>query len=164
MHAVLSILTNAGSWLHSIGITEQWPASFLDDPAWGQRFTRWVDQGKVYVAFDANRGVLGCFRLEYADEAIWPGSHGSAVYLHSLAVWRYAAGWGIAAKMLDWAARHAEQRGADELRLDCWAGNQRLLRYYLDAGFEPRGEVDVDDGERRYTVARFAKATRGQTR
>ena len=59
------------------------------------------------------------------------------------------------------ACEHAALRGAGELRLDCWAGNERLKRYYLDAGFEARGETEVvDEDGSRYWVTRFAKKVR----
>jgi ribosomal protein S18 acetylase RimI-like enzyme len=163
VRAVLLILTNAGTWLHSMGITEQWPATFHDKPEWQDRFDRWTREGRVFVADGGLRGILGCFRLMDADDAIWGASRDSALYLHSLAVVRYMAGEGVAKKMLDTALRITARRGCDELRLDCWAGNERLRRYYLHAGFEFRGEAAVhsdrsehgSDGT--YSVAKFAK-------
>ena len=166
LDAVLLTLTSASSWLHSIGITEQWPASFVDDPVWADRFGTWIDERRVYIGFDAARGMLGCFRLMDSDEHIWVDEPGSALYLHSLAVWRFAAGWGVAQTMLDWALRHAARRGVDELRLDCWAGNERLRRYYLEAGFEFRGEARIPEdadqlgANREYWVVKFAKKVR----
>jgi GNAT superfamily N-acetyltransferase len=158
VRTVLLVLTNAGAWLHSKGLTEQWPASFIDDPAWQDRFDRWTAEGRVFVADGGLRGVLGCFRLMDADDHIWAGEPGAALYLHSLAVVRWAANQGVAKQMLDWAVDHAASMGVDELRLDCWGGNDRLRRYYVDAGFQARGEVEVVDSEQgRYSVALFAK-------
>jgi GNAT superfamily N-acetyltransferase len=105
-----------------------------------------------------------CFRLVAEDAHIWPHDSKVCLYLHSLAVRRTVAGRSVASTMLDWAVQYATSQGSDELRLDCWAGNNRLRRYYEDAGFEARGEalvaseagVDHQD----YYVAKFAKKTR----
>jgi len=160
---VLGVLDDAAAWLQVIGMTEQWPASFSAEPAWVERFTRWTAEGRVFIARDANGVAVGCFRLLDADDHIWTNESGSALYLHSLAVVRRAAGQDVAKAMLDWAVAFAARRGIEELRLDCWAGNERLKRYYVDAGFDPRGEAMVasePDGEndhKDYYVAKFAK-------
>lgn len=159
---VLNVIDDAAAWLQSIGVTEQWPASFSADPAWVARFQRWIGEGRVYCARDGAGAAAGCFRLMPSDLHIWGDDTGGYLYLHSLAVRRSAAGDGVAAAMLGWAREYAASQGAEELRLDCWAGNERLVRYYADAGFEPRGEAHVIDGTggqwsmKEYWVAKFA--------
>jgi hypothetical protein len=65
--------------------------------------------------------------------------------------------------MLDWALEYSAALGAEELRLDCWAGNERLVQYYEASMFEPRGRhhVVLDEpgifGHQDYYVARFAR-------
>jgi ribosomal protein S18 acetylase RimI-like enzyme len=157
---VLGVLDDAASWLQSIGVTEQWPPSFSADPAWVTRFERWTADGNVYIARDDDGSAVGCFRLMLSDDHIWQAQPAKALYLHSLAVTRLSAGQGIARHLLDSALEIARANGVDELRLDCWAGNERLRRYYIDAGFEFRGETEVDDDGSRYWVARFAKTVR----
>jgi GNAT superfamily N-acetyltransferase len=100
----------------------------------------------------------GTFRLLETDERVWPeAAPGEALYLHSLAVCRSAAGSGLALQMLDWARARARERGCSELRLDCWAGNERLKRYYLEAGFEPRGDITLAFDGRAFNSSRFAR-------
>jgi GNAT superfamily N-acetyltransferase len=158
---VLSVLDEAAAWLQSIGVTEQWPASFSADAAWVERLRRGIENEQVYVAHDGGT-AQGCFRLLNEDGAIWQDASRRYVYLHSLAVRRASAGRGVATAMLDFAVQVAASHGAEELRLDCWAGNERLMRYYLDAGFELRGQhhVAIDNGvwgKSDYWVAKFAK-------
>jgi ribosomal protein S18 acetylase RimI-like enzyme len=98
-----------------------------------------------------------------SDPQIWGDGGNSHLYLHSLAVRRATAGTGVASAMLDWAYEYAASQGAEELRLDCWAGNERLVHYYATAGFEPRGEANIPGeadqlgANRAYWVAKFAK-------
>jgi GNAT superfamily N-acetyltransferase len=84
--------------------------------------------------------------------------------LSRLAVSRSVAGQGVAMRLLDWAVDYARSRGKRELRLDCWAGNERLKRFYTDSGFDARGDVespglDLSGGGRSYFVSRFSRST-----
>jgi GNAT superfamily N-acetyltransferase len=160
---VLGVMDEAAGWLPTVGMGEQWPASFSRDPAWVERFRGWMGQGRVFLARVDDGAAVGCFRLLDADDHMWGDQPARALYLHSLAVRRSAAGQGLGQAMLDWALQHAASTGAEELRLDCWAGNERLKRYYAEAGVEARGETMVasePEGEhahRDYRVAKFAK-------
>jgi ribosomal protein S18 acetylase RimI-like enzyme len=112
----------------------------------------------VIVARQAGE-VVGVFQLLESDEEVWPGAAPEdGLYLHSLAVRRSVAGHGVAEMLLAWARVATAARGRLELRLDCWAGNERLRRYYAEQGFHYRGDVTVtsEDG-RTYACSRFAK-------
>jgi GNAT superfamily N-acetyltransferase len=160
---VLAVLDEAAAWLQSIGVTQQWPASFSGEPAWAERFQRWLAEGCVYLARDADGIAVGTFRLMPRDVSLWQDDSGRHLYVHSLAVRRSSAGGDVAPLMLAHALEVAASRGAEELRLDCWAGNERLLRYYEDAGFESRGQHHVlletpgVWGHQDYWVAKFAR-------
>jgi GNAT superfamily N-acetyltransferase len=162
LDAVLSVLDEAVAWLHSIGVTEQWLGPFSSEEAWVSIYRSAIESGHVFVARNDD-GIVGTFRLYESgwlpfDEQIWSdvGLDGAA-YLHTLAVRRSVAGAGIAAQMLDWAAKVAAARGLKELRLDCWAGNERLRRYYLEAGFQWRGDVPQTQDGRDFSASRFAR-------
>ena len=92
-------------------------------------------------------------------EGLWPDGALDAVLLFRLAFRRSVAGQGVAGWLLRWAAAYTRERGKRELRLDCWAGNERLKRYYQDAGFESCGNIEfttIDAGEERtYSCSRF---------
>lgn len=157
LHEVLSVLDEAGAWLHSVGITQQWPRSFSGREGTPETFTDQLHGGIMYVA-RIEGDAVGTFRLTENDARVWPEAKtGEALYLHSLAVRRSVAGSGVATEMLTWARARAGSLGMQELRLDCWAGNQRLRRYYADAGFESRGERTVEyQPGRSFQTARFA--------
>lgn len=163
-HAVLALMDDATLWLHSIGFGRQWPAAFSGVPFWVDAFGEWIGSGKVYVAegVDGSDGIDGAFRLEESGSRnflLWPEDDLPALYLFSLAVRRRAAGRGLGLVMLDWAAATAKAQGK-VLRLDCWAANGRLKRYYLDAGFAAMGEVPFNDrpNDGPYALARFQRA------
>jgi GNAT superfamily N-acetyltransferase len=70
-----------------------------------------------------------------------------------LVVSRAERGTGLGRRLLDWACERARELGRASLRLDCVASNEFLRRYYADAGFEERGEVDLG----RVRLARFER-------
>ena len=161
---VLSILDEAAAWLQEIGMKEQWPLAVSQDATFLARVTRLVSEGRFYVA-TAGSEAVGVFNLR--DEPSLesgPGGYWTledmrqpAVYLFQLAVRRTVAGQGVAAAMLEWAFQAARARDR-VLRLDCWAGNDRLRRYYLDAGFDHLGDVEGGDNTGRYyAVSRFER-------
>lgn len=162
---VLAVLDEAAAWLQDIGVTEQWPAVISQDEGWVARVSRFVSEGRFFVA-RAGDTAVGVFHLR--DEAgldggpsawwLWEEQAQPSLYLFTLAVRRSVAGRGVAAAMLDWAFDSAQQRGR-VLRLDCWAGNHKLRRYYTAAGFEHLGDVEGTglDG-RFYSVSRFQRS------
>lgn len=160
---VFAVLDEAAAYLQQIGVSEQWPPSFSADPAWAVLLPRLVGGGLIQVTREDGAAV-GVFYLgdrpnPDGDAAAWAGVPGAASYLGLLAVRREAAGRGVARAMLDWAAGCATAAGLP-LRLDCWAGNDRLRRFYHEAGFSHKGDVQVTslrDG-RTYAVSRFERS------
>ena len=162
---VLAILDEAATWLHSIGITEQWPSSLSASPEWVASYESFIAQGRVFLGRVDGRPA-GSYILDgppHRDgtERVWPEGSDAALNLYQLAVRREYAGMGLATRMLDWALEHARDSGLQELRLDCWAGNERLKRYYADAGFTALSDIEYTEGElgsgRTYFVSRFSR-------
>ena len=163
--SVLQVYDEAAAWLQSIGITEQWAPSFSDNSDLVETCRGLIGEGKMFVA-RLQGEIVGSFMLEAfphgeSHDAVWPDRGEHAMNLYVLAVRRSVAGRGVALQMLDWAAEHARKAGKRELRLDFWAGNKRLGRYYAEAGFESRAHVESADQfegkARTYFVSRFAK-------
>jgi GNAT superfamily N-acetyltransferase len=161
---VLSILDEAAAWLQSIGVTEQWPAVISEDGAWTARLSRLAAEGRMYLAFE-DEAAAGTFHLRdkpgpLDGPSAWRPDEVDAkpaVYLFTLAVRRRVARRQVGAAMLDWAFEAARGRGR-VLRLDCWAGNEKLRRFYLDCGFEYRGDVEGAGSDGRcYEVSRFER-------
>ena len=93
------------------------------------------------LAHDGARLAGGCI-LTHTPTPEWDGKPGAALYLHKLAVARFAAGRGLGQRLLAESERHATAQRLELLRLDCWDGNDVLRRYYRDAGFQEGDAVE----------------------
>jgi ribosomal protein S18 acetylase RimI-like enzyme len=161
--ALIALLDEIAGWLQDKGLKYQWPASFSANEGWLASYRSWIDAGHVFLAQRSNE-VIGTFRFTEEDAWAWPEAVGETdvLYLHTLGVKRDEASSGLGGRLLAWAGDYAAQQGKRELRLDCDTENARLKRYYLDAGFETRGEQDIRAlaglyVERGYVVAKFAR-------
>ena len=135
---IVAMLSEAARWLLSRGI-RQWPDPFPRD-----RVERLVCRGDVYIA-RLDGEPVATLALRWADPAFWGEQPDNAGYVHALAVRRSHGGCGLGARLLDWAQAEVVACGREFLRLDCLIENDALRRYYEGQGFEPRGEVAVDD-------------------
>jgi GNAT superfamily N-acetyltransferase len=146
---VSSILVEASNWLQGRGIDQWRPEWYPTD-----KVARMIQRHEVYLAL-AGDEFVGTFRIQWSDNVIWGSDSGSvgAAYVHGITVRRAWSGRGIGPRLLKWAEEDASRCGKSLLRLDCWAGNDRLRRYYLDNGFEFIGESQ----EHNWFVARFER-------
>jgi ribosomal protein S18 acetylase RimI-like enzyme len=138
--AVARLLAEAGDWMRSQGITDQWPSQFpLSDLA--ERAHR----GELHIAYDHTTPV-GTFALDnHADPEFWHDDPHSdlAGYLHRLAVARTHAGHGIGVQLVEHAAQLVALSGRRWLRLDCAKHNTRLHDYYRQLGFSHLQTIDL---------------------
>jgi GNAT superfamily N-acetyltransferase len=146
---IVAVLSEAARWLLSRGI-RQWP-----DPFPRERVERLVRRGDFYLVWLGGEPAT-TLALHWRDPTFWGEQPDDAGYVHALAVRRAQAGRGLGARLLDWAEAEVVASGRDFLRLDCLAGNHALRRYYEGEGFEPRGEVAVDD----FVAVRFERRCR----
>jgi ribosomal protein S18 acetylase RimI-like enzyme len=136
----IDLLEELADWLHSRGI-DQWPRGRArSSPAY---YGASIDKEEVHLAFDGDE-LAGALRLLMSDPIVWPEfAEADAVYVYNLAVRRAWTGRGLGRHLLDWAEQQAAALGRRYVRLDCFPGNTFLRRYYEDAGFIERGEVDA---------------------
>jgi GNAT superfamily N-acetyltransferase len=140
-----AVLEDASLRLRDMG-WEQWPVPFPVDEL------LFPDTAAIcYLAWDADVAA-GTFTLQRRDPLFWPeageavgglhawGADGTRpVYLHRFAT---KTGYpGLGRLMLGRAEAIARGWGATCLRLDCVAADVRIRRYYEDAGFEYRGDI-----------------------
>ncbi len=137
LDALMGLLTEVRLWLASKGYEGQWPPVIPRD-----FIAATIDRGEVYLAFQGEH-LVGTVTLQWDDPHIWGKRSPNACYVHRLAVRRSHAGQGTGLALLRWAERFAVGHGKRFLRLDCWADNPHLVRYYADAGFRQCGEVTV---------------------
>jgi len=134
---VLSILEEAAAWLHARGIVEQWPLTFSHEFE-----AEHVAAREVYLARLGEQAV-GTLMLLWSDSRVWGDLPDDAGYVHGLAIRRAVAGQGLGRRMLAWAEIMILAAGRRYLRLDCWAENAALCRYYERAGFSSRGRIEL---------------------
>lgn len=162
---VFALLNDAAAWLASRGIV-QWPAQFDRDDGWrAARIEKYVADGYTYLASDLF-GPLGTLTLTpNADPDFahgWPDGPDHALYVYRMATVRRAAGRGIGALMLDWAADRAARDGYAWLRLDVHRDNPALQGYYERLGFAQVSEIvaAAEDGKTRGSGALYQRPSR----
>lgn len=150
--AVLRLFDQAQAWLITQGLEGQWGSSpFSGSPEQRERFAAWIRQGTLFVwgnpvaadavGADPEKGEIFGGTLVLSDEppayvaAQLTGAPGPGLYLQAFATDPALRGKGLGTAMLEWAQVQAQARGLQRIRLDCWAGNPRLRRYYREAGF-----------------------------
>ena len=102
-----------------------------------------IRPGEVQLAFIGDE-LVGTLRVLLREPIVWPDVvEDDAAYVHNLAVRRAWGKNGLGGQMLEWAADRAAGLGRRFVRLDCVADNQFLAEYYVQAGFEERGEIDA---------------------
>ena len=133
--AVESLLDEAAARQESRGVAMWTPGQFADE------VHETIATGEMFVA-RRDGELVGCFLLDARDPPLysrWLKEQGRAAApgasLGRLAVARTAAGHGVGLELLDAACALAAEFGVEYVRLDCPAENDRLRRYYVDAGF-----------------------------
>lgn len=112
-----------------------------------------VGQGQFFIACRSG-DPAGTLRYQLDDRQFWPEAAGNdAAYVHRLAVRRCYAGQGVAAAMLEWAARRAREQGRTFLRLDTDITRPGLMALYERCGFKPHSERQVGP----YHVMRYER-------
>jgi len=72
----------------------------------------------------------------------WKNNEGKVLVIHRLAVHPPFQKQGFAKKLMDFAEDHAIKNGCAAVRLDAYSGNERVLRFYENRGYQKRGEVN----------------------
>ena len=137
----LDFLEEIAAWLHARGIAQWRPGDFRRATDY---YRQAVAGGEVWLAY-AETELVGTLRILPADPIVWPEVKvDDAVYVNTLAVRRDWAHAGVGTALLAWANTVAHRMGRTYVRLDCMADNAFLRRYYAQAGFAARGEIDAD--------------------
>lgn len=122
-----ALFASAIAWQQQRGVPTftTFPASF---------FAQEINEGAIFVARRAGK-LVGTVSLYEADDYIWDNDAAPALYIHRLASLRTAEGRGVGAALIGWSRRRAAELGKQWLRVDCWADNIELCRFYERQGF-----------------------------
>ncbi len=126
---VIALLREVAANLQKKGIDQWIPEEFTEE-----KIQEWLRDGDILLTFSQNK-LAGCAVVTTYSNQLWANRPHSAVYLSKLAVDIAFRGAGMSQKLLksveDWAA----QRNRDTIRLDCWAGNDHLRKFYTEQGY-----------------------------
>jgi GNAT superfamily N-acetyltransferase len=136
----LDLLEEVADWLAKRGIKQWRPGSFRLSSDY---YAESIKQGEVQLAFSGET-LVGTLRLLLREPVVWPEiTEDDGVYVYNLAVRRMWANHQLGRRLLEWVSHRASALGRRCVRLDCVADNTFLRRYYTDAGFADRGEIDA---------------------
>lgn len=142
--AVLGWFDEAIAWLTHRGQTAQWGSEpFSTQPRQVERVHELTSSGGLRIAeLDGEPGGV----IAVGDAPVYaPPAPASELYVILLLTSRRLAGRRIGDALIDHAVAEARAAGRALLRVDCWAGAPRLVRWYEDQGFVPTETFTVRD-------------------
>src|SRR6266542_6754373 len=138
------ILEEAIAWARRRGFDSWAPGEFASPESGGRlQLLQAVETGGLYLVFVEGQAV-GTMSLLPEGPLFWPGSPPVALYLHRFAIRGPHTGRGVGVAAPAWAEHEVMRRGRRLIRLDCLADNPGIRAYYERAGFEHRGDVEVE--------------------
>ncbi len=106
-----------------------------------------IGEGCQYK-INLNNTIAIVFSIIYEDPVIWRQyEKNDAVYLHRIVVNPAFKGQKMLGHIIKWSAEHARLQGRQLIRMDTWAGNSRLIDYYLGFGFRHIENYTTPDSE-----------------
>jgi GNAT superfamily N-acetyltransferase len=146
MDAILGLIEEASRWLKALG-QDQWAEPWPNREQRDARIIKGLANKKTVIVRQGDTAVATVTMAKWHNPKVWvPGSCTAdlteqAVYLHRLVTARKYAGHGLGESLIKWAEKRAHARyRAQRTRIDVWATNKDLHRYYEKLGFESCGE------------------------
>ncbi|MFC4124747.1 GNAT family N-acetyltransferase [Nocardia rhizosphaerae] len=125
------------AWLTARG-SDQWTVAGRGRPIeiFAGAVGRALDAGETWIA-EVDGAAAGTITVnQRADRGLWtPWELAESLIVHFMIVDLHFAGLRIGHRMLEHAARLADQKHRDWVRLDAWTANRDLHDYYRRAGF-----------------------------
>jgi GNAT superfamily N-acetyltransferase len=132
--AVVELFDDAVAWLVKRGQTGQWGMTpFSERPGIRERVYGFRTHGGLYIA--ERDGVPVGVLVVGPAPAYAPPAPVPELYVILLLSSRQAAGEGIGGVLVNKAVELGHERGAEVLRVDCWAHAPALVRWYEKQGF-----------------------------
>ncbi len=94
------------------------------------------NQEDIYIAY-IDGETAGCAIIMDYDPSFWPNiEKGQSLFVHRLAVRRFASGKGVSVALLNYAKEMAAQQNIPAVRLDCSKLRPKLRSLYESQGFK----------------------------
>src|ERR1700733_10941510 len=141
-HTVVAIFDEAVDWVVQRGQTGQWGATpFSERPGVRERVHGFRVGGGLHIAEHDNEPV-GILVVGPAPAYAPPAPVPELYIILLLSSWRLT-GHGIGGALIDRAIELGYDRGAEVLRVDCWAHAPGLVRWYEKQGFSSSSRVEL---------------------
>jgi GNAT superfamily N-acetyltransferase len=141
---LLALFDDAIAWMVARGDTRQWGSTpFSATAARVERAHGWAAGGGLWFAAAGGEDA-GALVLGEAHDYV-PVADRPELYVQVLLT---ASGWrgrGVGALLIAHAIEQARAAGAEQLRVDCWAGVPELPAQYERLGFTRVGSFDAGD-------------------
>ncbi len=119
-------------------------------------FVGWQTYDKEYLRSDVEKGlilkiiqdeeIVCIFSVCYSDSLIWREKEkADAIYLHRIVVHPGHRGGHLFSTVFAWAKLQAAMLKLAYVRMDTWARNLKIIRYYQDYGFQVVEEYTTPD-------------------
>jgi GNAT superfamily N-acetyltransferase len=144
---LLALFDDAVAWLVARGQTGQWGSEpFSARPEQVSRVQAWAASGGLWfaVAADGSGQTVGAIVLGEAYDYVPPPDR-PELYVQVLLTAPAWRGRGVGARLVEHAVTVGRARGAEQLRVDCWAGVPALPAQYERLGFLRVGSFAVGD-------------------
>lgn len=138
IEGVLSLLKDVAHHLKEKG-SKQWETLLNGEE--DHELIKAIEQEQTYIVKKENATIATFTIYPHAsdwDKMLWKGD-GEAVYLHKLAISPNEAGKGLGQQILSWLENDLRKKEIYKLRLDCIGDNEKLNRFYDNAGFQKIG-------------------------
>jgi GNAT superfamily N-acetyltransferase len=149
----IALLENVAEWLDRRGVAQIQPGTYRK---FADYYVTSVAAREVYFGLIGNE-LVGSFRLVCDGGTVWPDSDDDSLYLENLVVRRTWSGHGFGRRLLRSAEQETLRLNKACLRLDCFANNPFLRRYYEEAGYTDCGEVEAQYAFGVLRLQRFQK-------
>jgi ribosomal protein S18 acetylase RimI-like enzyme len=104
------------------------------------------EKNQYKVVIDSKIAIV--FSVRYADKIIWRDlDDGNSIYLHRIVVNPAFKGQKLFGAILEWTIAHAKQKEIHNIRMDTWANNPTIIKYYKNFGFKVIEDYTTPDTE-----------------
>ncbi len=111
-------------------------------PTYDQKFLLSDIENKKQFKIVQDDQISCIFSICYSDRIIWRGRDDKrALYLHRIVTNPVFKGNELFKEVLSWAKMHAVEKGLDFIRMDTWADNPSIIKYYKQFGFDVVGNL-----------------------
>lgn len=134
MSSVMWLFEEARKWQAYMNVS-RWPLFEVE------RILEDIENGRLFVLRNGQQTV-GAVTITETDPLIWSDG-AAALYIHRLVVARDLKGQNLGSVIMNFIEERAIQHKKSVLRLDCWANNDRLKRYYERIGFRKVRDLSI---------------------